>query len=586
MPYKFNPFTGTFDDSTPGPAGVVAAANSGTALLPGITFASDPNTGIYNPGADQLAVATNGVGRLFVGASGNVGIGISAARTLDVNGTSYFRGAVDFFNSAGGAVTSSKLIFGSAALPSAASIFSQTETGTAGNLQLQTAQTGTGTLTERMRIDSSGRVGIGTSSPSNTAGFGQQLQLTGNLPCITIDNTGTGPNKYSLGVNASAAFGIWDNTASAYRMYINSSGSIGIGTTSPLSRLHVEDSGEPIIYIRRDTTSATSLGGPIWRNNGFNVASIITQNLNSNSADLTFSTSSGGSLSERVRLTSDGKFLVGTSSVSNSNVTFAIQGSPASPTNGPQFLMKKNVATPDDGDSLGSIAWGDNTDTVSAGITGRRDGGTWSASSKPSRLEFSTTADGAATPTERMRIDSAGNTRFNSASGSATADPGVKIVSSATIPEVRTVVNTADGGITNYSYYNTNATYNGYRFYVKVDGGVANHSVNNVNLSDRNVKKDVSPAADTWDCIKEWEIVNYRYKDQPNTTALNLGVIAQQVAESCPEVITVFEEAKDDQPEKLGVKEQQMYWMAIKALQEAQARIEALEADVAQLKGA
>jgi hypothetical protein len=44
---------------------------------------------------------------------------------------------------------------------------------------------------------------------------------------------------------------------------------------------------------------------------------------------------------------------------------------------------------------------------------------------------------------------------------------------------------------------------------------------------------------------------------------LNLGVIAQQVAESCPEVITVFEEAKDDQPEKLGVKEQQMYWQVV-----------------------
>ena len=85
------------------------------------------------------------------------------------------------------------------------------------------------------------------------------------------------------------------------------------------------------------------------------------------------------------------------------------------------------------------------------------------------------------------------------------------------------------------------------------------------------------PAGDTWDCVRQWEIVNYRYKDQPDVSDLNIGVIAQQVAESCPEVITVFEEAKDDQPERLGVKEQQMYWMAIKALQEAQVRIEQLE---------
>jgi hypothetical protein len=122
---------------------------------------------------------------------------------------------------------------------------------------------------------------------------------------------------------------------------------------------------------------------------------------------------------------------------------------------------------------------------------------------------------------------------------------------------------------------------------IRSNGGIANFSANDVNLSDINSKKDISPAVGTWDCIKEWEIVNYRYKDQPDDADLNLGVIAQQVAESCPEVITVFEEAKEateDKPaqeKRLGVKEQQMYWMAIKALQEAQVRIEQLESKVA-----
>jgi hypothetical protein len=121
------------------------------------------------------------------------------------------------------------------------------------------------------------------------------------------------------------------------------------------------------------------------------------------------------------------------------------------------------------------------------------------------------------------------------------------------------------------------------RLTLRSNGGLANYSANNFNLSDRNAKKDISPAADTWDCIKEWEIVNYRYKDQSDDADLNLGVIAQQVAESCPEVITVFQEAKEAtedapaQEERLGVREQQMYWMAIKALQEAQVRIEQLE---------
>jgi hypothetical protein len=130
------------------------------------------------------------------------------------------------------------------------------------------------------------------------------------------------------------------------------------------------------------------------------------------------------------------------------------------------------------------------------------------------------------------------------------------------------------------------------RLALRSNGGLANYSANNVNLSDINTKKDISPAADTWDCLKQWEIVNFRYKDQPDNADLNMGVIAQQVAESCPEVITVFQEAKEAtdtepaQEERLGVKDQQMMWMAIKALQEAQIRIENLEAEVAALKGA
>jgi hypothetical protein len=46
----------------------------GTAAAPGIAFETDPNTGIYSLGADQLAVATNGVGRLFVNANGIVSV--------------------------------------------------------------------------------------------------------------------------------------------------------------------------------------------------------------------------------------------------------------------------------------------------------------------------------------------------------------------------------------------------------------------------------------------------------------------------------------------------------------------------------
>ena len=49
--------------------GALLADDSGTAALPAIAFDGDPNTGIYSPGADQLAVATNGVERVEFGTS-------------------------------------------------------------------------------------------------------------------------------------------------------------------------------------------------------------------------------------------------------------------------------------------------------------------------------------------------------------------------------------------------------------------------------------------------------------------------------------------------------------------------------------
>jgi hypothetical protein len=60
----------TSDVSIPG----VLSVTAGTAALPGIAVAGDPNTGLYSPGADQLAISTNGTSRIVVDASGNVNI--------------------------------------------------------------------------------------------------------------------------------------------------------------------------------------------------------------------------------------------------------------------------------------------------------------------------------------------------------------------------------------------------------------------------------------------------------------------------------------------------------------------------------
>jgi hypothetical protein len=322
--------------------------------------------------------------------------------------------------------------------------------------------------------------------------------------------------------------------------------------------------------------------------------------------------STGGT--ERWRVDSSGRLLVGTSTaranfrVGATNYTGTVQHETetqpfftvvggSSGAGGPYLMLGHQrsgavggntvVAS---GDELGVISFhgSDGTNLISGARIEAVVDGTPGSNDMPGRLVFSTTADGASGPTERMRISSIGNVDIRHANNIAVANLSATATSGFT--------EYVQGLLLGYAPNNTTARFlycadtAAIRTEIRSNGGIANFSANNVNLSDRNAKKDITLATGTWDCLKEWEIVNFRYKDQPDDADLNMGVIAQQVAESCPEVITVFQEAKEateNQPaqeERLGVRDQQMMWMAIKALQEAQLRIETLEAKVAALE--
>jgi hypothetical protein len=148
-----------------------------------------------------------------------------------------------------------------------------------------------------------------------------------------------------------------------------------------------------------------------------------------------------------------------------------------------------------------------------------------------------------------------------------------------------------------------------YAFYS--NGGLANFQSNNANLCDEREKKNIEGTDSQWALVKGFEIKQFHYNEDADTDAKRLGVIAQEVEVDAPELITewakelgqpeVLWEEGEDLPDgvsvgdvkeaaveavlRKGVKEQQVMWMAIKALQEAQARIEVLEAEVNTLKG-
>ena len=111
---------------------------------------------------------------------------------------------------------------------------------------------------------------------------------------------------------------------------------------------------------------------------------------------------------DSVTLDSSGRLLVGTSSAPTAATTLVLKGNSGSTLTQGRIHIQREVA-PGPGEFLGDINFMDTSDGRAGLIGVARDGGTWIAgSSTPGRLVFNTTADGASSPTERMRINSNG----------------------------------------------------------------------------------------------------------------------------------------------------------------------------------
>jgi hypothetical protein len=418
-----------------------------------------------------------------------------------------------------------------------------------------------------------GRVGIGTTSPGMKLTINDtttaQIQLGYNDSIYgRIGRNSSGNYEFSSYENGgNLLFGTTGTTGSTTeRARIDSSGRLGIGTTGPAAALHVVAGGTAAYFISNASSAGVSIGSDT------NLGKIGT---NGSTCNLAFNIDGA----EKARIDTSGRFLVGTSSTLGSGVPsyskFQLIGNTQfSNSYGGLTLGRAAAANSiSAGQSIGYIGFSDNAGAEFAAIACDADANA-GANDYPGRLTFSTTADGASSPTERMRINRSGEHFFR---GAGTVQYVLSDQSAGTSSALFW------GG---HSATAIDSATNSYKVFT--NGNVVNTNNSYGSLSDAKLKENIVDATSQWNDLKSLQVRKYNFREETgHSTHTQIGLVAQELEAVCPGLVF---ETPDRDPEgndlgttTKGVNQSVLYMKAVKALQEAMERIEQLETSNADL---
>ena len=476
----------------------------GSASSPSLAFSDDLNTGLFSSAADTLNFTTGGAERMELGATT-----IFNEDGADVD----FRIEGD---------TEANLFY--------------VDAGNNSVVLGDSAQIGFAVL--GIKVDTSSQNGLAFKTSSNGA-FGalRGLNAAGTEVCnIQFDTTNSAMNF---------------RTANTTRMSIDSSGNVGIGTTSPSEKLDVEGTIECLNELRSKT------GNDLKLNAGSANRDIFLQ-VN----DSTLMTVQG----------STGNVGINTTSPSHS------------------LEVNGNISLGNGGSSGGAEMLRIHNDSGVERIH---------ATNNPSALAFG--MGGTGSSHERMRIDSSGNvavgttttTHKFSVQNNNTVDPsqlvGFFLAENTNFSgAVLQVGCKRDTSADAYQHFRCAIDGVAIKMQVQNNGDVENTNNNYGSISDESLKENIVDASSQWNDIKNIKVRKFNFKSltDPNKKTM-LGVVAQEAELVCPNLVTTKVSLQEGvEKEYKSFKYSVLYMKAIKCLQEAQEKIETLETKVAALEAA